>query len=84
MVPGTFAASVAVEAGGSAGGQHPAEEEDVTPNWKAWVKNTAKNAREVVMSQSAAVVQQTVATAGLSEGWNRGVKRRKGPEGAGA
>ena len=80
MVPGTFAASVAAEAGGSAGGQHPAEEEDVTPNWKAWVKKTAKNAREVVTSQSAAVV----ALAGLSEGWNRGVKRREGPEGAGA
>ena len=66
------------------GGQQPAEEEDVTPNWKAWVKKTAKNAREVVTSQSAAVVQQTVTTAGLSEGWNRGVKRREGPEGAGA
>ena len=62
------------------GGQQPAEEEDVTPNWKAWVKKTANNAREVVMSQSAAVV----ALAGLSEGWNRGVKRREGPEGAGA
>ena len=56
----------------------------MTLNWKAWVKKTAKNAREVVTSQSAAVVQQTVTTAGLSEGWNRGVKRREGPEGAGA